>query len=53
VGRKVQLSNQALGAHPPGVPYVTVVNSRWLAVALEKDLTRAVLFDFGAQREGK
>jgi hypothetical protein len=30
--------------------YVTVVNSRWLAIALEEDLTKAVLFDFGEQR---
>lgn len=31
--------------------YVTVVNSRWFAIVLQKDLTRAVLFDFGATGE--
>jgi len=30
--------------------YVSVVNSRWLAIALEKDLSRALLFDFGPNR---
>jgi hypothetical protein len=33
--------------------YMTVVNSRWFAVALEKDLRRAVLFDFGPQGSGE
>jgi hypothetical protein len=30
--------------------YVSVANSRWLAIALEKDLSRALLFDFGPNR---
>jgi hypothetical protein len=33
--------------------YVTVINSRWFAVALEKDLTRAVLFDFGVYEDSE
>lgn len=31
-------------------PYVTIVNSRWFAIALQKNLGRVVLFDFGEQQ---
>lgn len=29
--------------------YITVVSSRWVAIALDRDLSRAILFDFGEQ----